>query len=37
VIEYTLILGLIIVAAIGILGTFGTKVLARWNSTNGSL
>jgi Flp pilus assembly pilin Flp len=37
VIEYALILGLIIVACIAVLGTFGTKVLARWDSTNESL
>jgi Flp pilus assembly pilin Flp len=37
VIEYSLILGLIIVACIGVLGAFGTKVLARWNSANGTL
>jgi len=37
VMEYALILGLIIVAAIGILGKFGTKVLARWSSVNSSI
>ena len=31
VIEYALILGLIIVAAIGIVGAVGGKVMARWN------
>ena len=37
VIEYALILGLIIVAAIAIIGTVGTKVLARWTSVDSSL
>ena len=36
-IEYALILGLIIVAAIVVIGAVGTKVLARWTSTNSSL
>jgi pilus assembly protein Flp/PilA len=34
VIEYALILGLIVVACIAIIGTVGTKVLARWNSVD---
>jgi pilus assembly protein Flp/PilA len=37
VIEYALIAGLIIVAAIAIIGTVGTKVLARWTSVDSSL
>jgi Flp pilus assembly pilin Flp len=37
VIEYALILGLIIVTAIGIIGNFGTAVLARWASANSSM
>jgi pilus assembly protein Flp/PilA len=37
VIEYSLILGLIVVAAIGIIGKFGTKVVARWGSANSSM
>ena len=37
VIEYALILGLISIAAISIIGTFGTKVLAKWSSVNSSL
>jgi len=37
VIEYALILGLIIVTAIVIIGTVGTKVLARWTSVNSSM
>ncbi len=36
-IEYALVLGLIIVVAIVIIGAVGTKVLARWTSTNSSL
>ncbi len=34
VLEYALIAGLISVAAIAVIGTFGTKVLARWTSVN---
>jgi Flp pilus assembly pilin Flp len=37
VIEYALVLGLIIVAAIAIIGAVGTKVLGRWTSVNNSL
>jgi len=37
VIEYALILGLIIVAAIVTISSVGTKVLARWNSVNSSI
>ncbi len=37
VIEYALILGLILVAAIAIIGAVGTKVLARWTSVNSSM
>jgi pilus assembly protein Flp/PilA len=37
VLEYALIAGLIVVAAIAIIGTVGTKVLARWTSLNDSL
>ena len=36
-VEYALILGLIIVTAIVIIGTVGTKVLARWTSVNSSM
>lgn len=36
-IEYALILGLIIVVAIAIIGTVGTKVAGRWTSVNNSL
>lgn len=37
VLEYALIAGLIVVAAIAVIGTVGTKVLARWNSLNDGL
>jgi Flp pilus assembly pilin Flp len=37
VLEYALIAGLISVVAIAVISTFGTKVLARWNSINSSL
>lgn len=37
VLEYALIAGLIVVACIAVIGTVGTKVLARWNSLNSSM
>jgi Flp pilus assembly pilin Flp len=37
VLEYALIAGLIVVAAIAVIGSVGTKVLARWNSLNSSM
>lgn len=37
VMEYALILGLIAVGTIAVIGHFGTKVLARWNSVNSSM
>ena len=37
VLEYALIAGLIVIAAIAVIGSVGTKVLARWNSVNSSL
>ena len=37
VLEYALVAGLIIVAAIAVIGSVGTKALARWNSVNSSL
>ncbi len=37
VIEYALILGMIVVAAIGLVGAVGTRVLARWSSVNSSM
>ena len=36
IIEYVLIAGLIIVAAISVVGAFGTKVVAKWTSVNSS-
>ena len=35
-IEYALILGLVIVTAIAVIGAVGTRVVARWTSTNSS-
>lgn len=37
IMEYVLIAGLIIVACIAVIGAFGGKVLARWNSVNSGL
>jgi Flp pilus assembly pilin Flp len=37
VLEYALIAGLIVVAAIAVITSVGGKVLARWTSLNGSL
>ena len=37
VLEYALIAGLIVVAAIGVIGRVGVKVLARWGSLNSSM
>jgi pilus assembly protein Flp/PilA len=37
VLEYALIAGLIVVAAIGIISAVGTKVLARWTSLRSSI
>jgi len=37
VLEYALIAGLISVAAISVIGAFGTKVVAKWTSVNSSL
>jgi Flp pilus assembly pilin Flp len=37
VLEYALIVGLIIVAAIAAISSVGTKVLARWTSLNASM
>ncbi|MDP9174457.1 MAG: Flp family type IVb pilin [Planctomycetota bacterium] len=37
VLEYALIAGLISVAAIAVIGAFGTKVLAKWTSVNASM
>jgi Flp pilus assembly pilin Flp len=37
VLEYTIVSGLIVMAAIAIIGKVGGKVLARWNSLNSSM
>ena len=37
VLEYALIAGLIVVAAIAVIGSVGTKVLARWTSLNAGM
>lgn len=37
VLEYALIAGLIVVAAIATIGAVGTKVLAYWTSINSSM
>jgi Flp pilus assembly pilin Flp len=37
VIEYALIAGLIVIAAIASISSVGTKVLARWTSLNHSM
>ena len=37
VLEYALIAGLIVVAAIAIIGAVGTKVVARWSSLDSSM
>jgi pilus assembly protein Flp/PilA len=37
VLEYALVAGLIVVTAIAIIGTVGTKILGRWNSLNSSM
>ncbi len=35
--EYALVAGLIVIAAIAVVTTVGTKVLARWNSVNSKM
>ena len=37
VLEYALIAGLIVVAAIAVIGSVGTKVLAKWTSLDAGL
>jgi pilus assembly protein Flp/PilA len=37
VLEYALIAGLIVVAAIAMIGAVGNRVLARWTSLNSSM
>ena len=37
VLEYALIAGLIVIAAIAVIGAVGTKVLAKWTSLNSGM
>lgn len=37
ILEYALVAGLIVVAAIAVLGAVGGKVVAKWTSLNSSL
>jgi Flp pilus assembly pilin Flp len=37
VLEYALIMGLIVVVAIGLISAVGTKVLGRWTSLNNKM
>jgi len=37
VLEYALVAGLLVVSAIAVIGSVGTKVLARWKSLDSSL
>jgi Flp pilus assembly pilin Flp len=37
VLEYALVAGLIVIGAIAVIGSVGTKVLARWNSIDSSM
>jgi Flp pilus assembly pilin Flp len=37
IIEYAIVAGLISIAAIAVIGAFGTKVVAKWTSVNNSL
>jgi Flp pilus assembly pilin Flp len=37
VLEYALIAGLVVIAAIATIASVGTKVVARWNSVNASM
>ena len=37
VLEYTLVAGLLVVSAIAVIGSVGTKVLARWRSLDSAL
>ena len=37
VLEYALVAGLIVIAAIAVIGSVGTKVLARWTSIDASM
>lgn len=37
ILEWALIAGLVVVVAVATIAAFGTKVLARWTSVNGSM
>ena len=37
VIEWALVAGLVVIATVAVIGAFGTKVLARWNTVNTGL
>ena len=37
VVEYAVIGGMVLFAALGVVGSFGGKALARWGSVNGSM
>jgi pilus assembly protein Flp/PilA len=37
VLEYALVAGLLVVSAIAVIGSVGTKILARWTSLDNSL
>jgi Flp pilus assembly pilin Flp len=37
VLEYSLVAGLIVIAAISLIANIGTKVLAKWTSLNSKL
>jgi len=37
VIEWALVAGLVVIGAIAVIGVFGTKVLARWNTVNNGM
>jgi Flp pilus assembly pilin Flp len=37
VLEYALVAGLIVITAIAVIGSVGTKILARWQSLDNSL
>jgi pilus assembly protein Flp/PilA len=37
VMEYALVLGLIVLACLAVVGSIGTKVLARYNSVDASI
>jgi Flp pilus assembly pilin Flp len=37
IMEYVIVAGLITIAAVSVIGAFGTKVVAKWTSVNNSL